>query len=154
MCRVAPMHTVISTERRNNIVLRFLSRIIAMNRLLFSLAVFFTFSGSPALAEGICSADARVVAPCYNVTGRLEIHANLRPRIHVDDDGGLLAIIPKSGLETGETDYHWPEAIGEMLSLENTVKGVFRVCPFTVRKAHKLKYVCIDEVFNARTEEK
>lgn len=123
---------------------------------LFFPVLLLTSFGTHAQAEGTCSADPRIVGPCYNVAGKLKIHANLRPRILVDDDGSLLAIVPKSGLETGETDYYWPEEIGEMLSLENTVESNFRVCPFAVRKAHELQHVCIDKVFdiNAKIIEK
>lgn len=121
--------------------------------LILLLSALFFFSNS-VYADMVCSQDPRIMAPCYDVEGRLTIYANMRPRIQLKEGNGkILAIVPKSGLETGEEDYYWPQEIEDELSLEKDIDGRFRVCPFKPPKLDELQYVCIDKIEPAPAKE-
>lgn len=107
----------------------------------------------PTVAQAVsCAQDNRVVGSCYDVHGHLAIYANMRPRLQPDGTEDLLAIVPASGLETGETDYYWPHEVGEILSTDVDIVADFHVCPFTLPEAKKMQFVCIEAVSGMKTE--
>ena len=100
--------------------------------------------------ESVCADDKRVIAPCFDVSGRLSIHANLRPYLHVPKTRRILGIALAS--DTVDGKYMWPENIGRNITPEKDIWGNYRVCPLTSAQAGTQQLVCIDAVSDMRVQ--
>lgn len=87
-----------------------------------------------------CAEDNRIVAGCYHVQGRLSIHANMRPYLHLDGTKRILGIVER-GSDTG---YFWPVNVENEIDLDRDLMGDFYVCPFTPDEPRKMRFVCIE----------
>lgn len=95
-----------------------------------------------------CEEDKRVVAPCYDVRGRLQVHAN--SRLYLETEGRLLGVALQS--TASDAAYFLPENTMKMVSPKADVVGDFVVCPFTRYRAGKMQQVCIESAGSVMVE--
>jgi len=103
-------------------------------------------------AEEICSADKRIVNPCYDVYGKLTVHANMRVYLWPVGTKRLIAISYRK--DSPEPNPPLPSNIHLNHLLENDLFGNFNICPFTKEKAGKMQVVCINSVSNLSEKKK
>jgi hypothetical protein len=103
-----------------------------------------------AASESVCADDKRVIASCFDVAGRLSIHANLRPYLHVPKTRRILGIALAADAVDGK--YMWPENIERNMTPEKDIWGNYRVCPLTSAQAGTQQLVCIDAVSDMRVQ--
>jgi hypothetical protein len=103
----------------------------------------FSILNSAAHAENhFCADDKRVVAECYDVHGRLALHANMRLYLWPTGTKRLLAISYKPNAP--QTDPLAPPELIKVLSPTTDILGDFHICPFTPEKPGRQQIVCID----------
>lgn len=128
------------------------NKIPSLHRCAIAGVVFaFLLSSGPSRAEKneeSCARDSRVVAPCYDVHGRLAVSANLRAYIGVPASKRRLGVVMREN--TGGMTTMWPAVIGENITLDNVIWADYRVCPFTPQKPGVMQMVCIESVSNMR----
>jgi hypothetical protein len=153
MFRAARTRILISMAKMNRLVAAyyFFTQKFDMFRTVFLLMALSLLY--PTVVQAMdCAGDTRVIGSCYDVHGRLAVYASMRPRLQPDGAADLLAIVPASGLETGEMNYYWPHTIDKVLSMDADIVADFHVCPFTPADSGKMQFVCIEALSNMRTE--
>lgn len=92
-------------------------------------------------AENACAADTRVVANCFDVHGRLRLHANLRLYLWPSGTKRLLAV--SYAPDAPVADPPLPANLSAAIRLDNDGFGDFRVCPFEPDRPGRLRRACI-----------
>jgi len=94
------------------------------------------FSGSSASAEFICAARPEIVAPCFDVRGRLSFW-NGTPSARIWRVGTTRML----GVHNDEL----PPGLASLPhSFATELRGTFTVCPLTKQTAGHMQYVCIE----------
>ena len=115
---------------------------MSMRSILFALALVFGLNAATSALGGACATDKRVVAPCYQVHGRLSVCANMRLYLWPVGTQRLLAV--SYAPDAPRADPPMPPNLAQAIGLDVDVFGDFRVCPFTPERPDKLRIVCID----------
>jgi hypothetical protein len=95
-------------------------------------------ASSPAAssAEYACAAIPEIVAPCFDVRGRLSFW-NGTPSARIWRIGTTRML----GIHDDELP---PQLASRMTSFDTEVWGTFTVCPFTKQNAGRMQSVCIE----------
>lgn len=122
-----------------------------MNKSIILIVIFLLVWTMSAHAENsVCSEDKNLINACYNVHGKIIMHANLRPYLHLSENDRWLGIVQRS--DDINAGYYWPSDIEKVFDYDTDVWGDFRVCPFTPDEPGKMRFVCIDSVANLKPQ--
>ena len=100
---------------------------------LIALSIYASASASAELA---CAARSEIVAPCFEVRGRLSFW-NGTPSARIWRIGTTRML----GVHNDELP---PELVSRRSSFDTELWGTFTVCPLTNRSAGHMQYVCIE----------
>lgn len=113
-------------------------------------------SCAQALAGPDCANDKHVVEACFDVHGRISVHANSRVYLWPVGTRRIYGIEYPPDLRL--PDLPLPGNVDRAVftptksGIGVDVFGDFRVCPFTHDEPGKMRFVCIDSATHLRTE--
>jgi len=107
--------------------------------------LFFCFHCFSSYADDMCANNKHVVEECYNVRGKLIVHANMRLYLHTEGKR-LLAVYYYP--DVPEPELALPKNVSEMLEANKQLSGDYKVCPFTPQAPGKMQIVCINSAKN------
>ncbi len=124
------------------------SRAESIRSLVFALALLCGLNTAASAIGGACATDKRVVAPCYEVHGRLRVYADMRLYLWPVGTKRSLAVCYAPDVcyppDPPELAPPMPPNVAKVIGLDVDVFGDFRVCPLTPEKAGRMRTVCID----------
>jgi len=121
---------------------------MSMRSMASALAFLCSLNIAASAAGGACATDKRVIAPCYQVHGRLRVYADMRLYLWPVGTKRSYAVCYAPDVcypaEPPDPGPPMPPNVAKAIGMDVDVFGDFVVCPLTPEKPRTMRTVCID----------